>query len=173
MIMKYLSFEEYKKNAEKDPQWKSYLARWEYHELAIDILKRLKITKPSGVLEIGCFGAQIVPRSHTMELPDSSWQIGGYKPKTLHDARITPWPFKDERFDVVVALRVWHHLAPVQREAFLEAKRIGKYVLIACPEVEVVGKGVLREEFNVWNEGPPLEIYDLGAWGMVYLFGSV
>jgi len=169
--MRYLTFEKFEANASLDPAWKSYRARWGYHELAIEMLKELNLTKPSSVLEIGCFGAQIVPQSHTMELPGSPWQIGGYKPRTLHDARLFPWPFKDNRFEVVVALRVWHHLAPTQKQAFLEAKRIGKYVLIACPEQEVVGESILREEFAEWNGGPPLKQVDLGAWGMVYLFG--
>jgi SAM-dependent methyltransferase len=78
-----------------------------------------------------------------------------------HDIR-EPWPLDDDSFDVVIALRVWHHLAPRQMEALFEALRVAKHVIIACPEDD---GGILRCQ---WPN--PTYMRDLGFWGMIYRF---
>jgi hypothetical protein len=171
-LLRYLTHEEYLKNAAKDGQWKSHALRWPYHQAAIDIIRGLNIADPGKILEIGSFGAGLVHGSVRMDLPGTAWEIKQNRTDIKHDARITPWPFVDGEFDLLVALRVWHHLAPVQREAFLEAKGIAKHVLIECPEREVVGVGISQQKFTEWNGGPPLIVRDFADWGLLYLFGD-
>lgn len=76
------------------------------------------------------------------ETPDEPW----FEPTYWHDVRFTPWPVHGKRYDLVVALRVWHHLVPLQKESFEEARRIAKRVLIVCPEREIVGRGITRRQ---------------------------
>ena len=169
--MKTLTFSEYKSNAAKDPQWKSWRERWCYHESAIEIVHALGLSKPKRVLEIGAFGAGIVVGSDRMDLPDGAWNLPDDRRTIPHDARLLPWPIADDRYDLLIALRVWHHLAPVQESCFQEARRIAKNLIIACPEVEVVGQGIKREQFIAWNGAPPAAEHDFGAWGKLYFFG--
>ncbi len=171
--MKTLDFATYEANAMLDPQWKSYRERWAYHEAAIGIVNALNLSRPKRVLEIGAFGAGIVIGSDRMDLPDGSWNLPGDIRTILHDARDIPWPIADNRYDLLIALRVWHHLAPVQESCFTEAKRIAKNIIIACPEQEVVGIGIKRDRFIAWNGAPPLKECDFGTWGKLYWFGDV
>jgi hypothetical protein len=170
--MKMLDYAAYEANARKDPQWKSYQERWVYHEQAIKIIEGLDIQNPEEVLEIGAFGAGLVPGSDRMDLPDSPWPVAKKKGILWHDARVIPWPIPAAKYSLVVALRVFHHLAPVQKECFAEARRIARYVLIECPEQEVVGVGIKEERFIAWNGVKPLLRHDFGAWGKLYLFGE-
>lgn len=167
-----LTYEEYEKSVQSDPLWKSYKARWQYHAEAIQLIKGLDINAPRQVLEIGSFGAGLVKGSDRMDLPDGEWSGKVEKGTILHDARELPWPLHPlGRYRLVIALRVWHHLWPMQKECFMEAKRISKYVLIECPEQEIVGKGISRDDFLCWNYGvPPIALIDLGGWGIVYLW---
>jgi len=50
-------------------------------------------------------------------------------------------------------------LCPVQKECFLEAKRIAKNVLIVVPE-EYKGKGISLKDFTLWNNGTPPDKYE-------------
>ena len=169
--IKTIDFSAFEANAQKDPQWKSYRERWIYHERAIEIIKSLNISDAGKVLEVGSFGAGLVVGSDKMDLPNSQWNSPENQMMIWHDAREIPWPFEDGRYDLLIALRVWHHLAPVQRESFLEAKRIARNIIIECPEKEVVGVGITRDQFIAWNGGEkPVEECDMGAWGRLYLW---
>ncbi|MFA5424353.1 MAG: hypothetical protein WC374_10910, partial [Phycisphaerae bacterium] len=119
----------------------NYADRWPYHQIAIDIIRSLRIDDPSGVLEIGALGATLVKGSDTLDFDNDEFRITGYndQPTIKHDLRIIPWPV-EKHYRLIIALRVWHHLKPVEREAFLEAKRIADNVLIVCPEVNVRGR---------------------------------
>jgi SAM-dependent methyltransferase len=171
-LLRYLTHEEYLENAAKNSQWKSHALRWPYHQGAMDIIRGLNIADPGKVLEIGSFGAGLVHNSVRMDLPWTDWEIAGASVDIRHDARDIPWPFHDGEFDLIVALRVWHHLDPVQKEAFLEARRVAKYVLIECPEHEVVGVGISRQKFTEWNGGPAMIVKDFADWGLLYLFSD-
>jgi hypothetical protein len=168
----YLTYNDYFANARRSGQWKSHALRWPYHHGALEIIQGLNLNDSRKVLEIGSFGAGLVHGSVRMDLPGTSWEIKQNRTDIKHDARVIPWPFGDREFDLVVTLRVWHHLAPVQREAFLEARRVAKYVLIECPEQEVVGAGIPHQKFTEWNGGPPLIVRDFADWGLLYLFGD-
>jgi len=171
--MKYLDFETFEANVSGNEKWRSYRERWIYHARAIEIIKTLEVKRAKSVLEIGAFGAGLIFGSDRMDLPDGEWDFSGDRKTVLHDARIFPWPFADGRYDLLVALRLWHHLAPVQEQCFREAKRIARNIIIECPEKEVVGVGIAREQFIAWNGAPPIAEIDFGAWGKLYLFGGV
>ncbi|MDZ4241922.1 MAG: hypothetical protein U1D99_03755 [Candidatus Omnitrophota bacterium] len=172
-MIETLTWTAYEENALKNPAWKSYRARWSYHAVAIEIVKSLDISSPRGVLEIGPFGANVIQGSDTMDLPSGEWRMPDYGRTIRHDARSIPWPFQEKRYELLIALRVWHHLAPFQEEAFREAKRIAHHIIIACPENEIVGVGVARGQFLAWNDGiPPSREYDLAAWGKLYFWSE-
>lgn len=168
--MKFLSYEQYVKNAEIDAQWKSFEKRWIYHNIAIEMARTIKLKKRSDVLEIGSFGNQIVPKSDTMDLTSGGWCIKGFKPTYDLDARNVPWPIADKKYKLLVALRVWHHLAPKQEEAFKESLRIAENVIICCPEKETVGIGIPKEKFYEWYGREARMTVTTNGWGIVYLF---
>jgi len=169
-MIRYLDRAGYEANAVKDDKWRSHKARWPYHVAAIATVESLGIKDAGEVLEIGAFGAQIVIGSDTMDLPQGDWEIPGARSTYAHDARELPWPIKTGRYSLVVALRVWHHLFPRQKECFLEAKRVAKHVLIVCPEKEIVGVGIRRRQWDDWNGSPPIRQAELEGWGRLYLF---
>lgn len=148
----------------------NYADRWPYHQIAIDIIRSLRIDDPSGVLEIGALGATLVKGSDTLDFDNDEFRITGYndQPTINHDLRVLPWPI-EKHYKVIVALRVWHHLKPVEREAFLEAKRLADNVLIVCPEVNVRGRGITRQQFEQWHGGLA-EIFSDVSMGPLYLF---
>lgn len=169
-MIRFITYQEYKSAIEKHPQWKSYEKRWAYHEATISMLKNQLISSPENVLEIGSFGVPLVKGSHQMDLPSDLWKIPEKEITFKWDVRKIPWPIQDKTYDFLVALRVWHHLAPFQEQAFLEAKRVAKNIIIECPEHEVVGVGILKEQFSFWNGAPPDQVVDFADWGKLYLF---
>jgi len=140
--------------------------RWEYHQKTIELVKKIGVSSPEEVLEMGTMGAQIVKNSCTIDYSEN-WEFKGKNPDYMHDARITPWPIETRKFKLFIALRVFQHITPSQKEAFQEAKRIAKHVIISVPETYSVAikelensKGIRKEEFIAWNNGiePDLEI---------------
>ena len=171
MTIQTLDYSDFEANAITLPQWKSYRSRWVYHAKSIEIVRGLNISGPSAVLEIGAFGAGLVLGSNKMDLPGGSWPLPAQHLAIWHDARIIPWPFENGKFELVIAMRVFHHLNPMQRECFMEAKRIARNVLIECPEWETIGEGITRAQFIEWNGGEsPIVEHDMGAWGRLYLW---
>lgn len=173
-MLKYLDYETFKANAASNLEiWKSYEGRWRYHARAIEVIQGLGLSRPKQVLELGTLGASLVLGSDTMDYANEQWVMPGYRPTIVHDARDIPWPVK-RRYELFIALRIWHHLAPVQEEAFREARRIAENVLIVCPEKEVVGVGIPREKFTEWNDGKPATIEENinGGWGRLYFWGA-
>ena len=152
--------------------WQSHAARWAYHAEAISLARTLSLSDPGQVLEIGSFGAQIVPGSDTMDLPVGPWRLPGFAPTYPRDARQLPWPIASGRYELLVALRVWHHLAPQQEACFREALRVARRVLIVCPETEVVGFGVRPDQFAAWAGQPPAIQERIAGWGWLYLFAG-
>jgi len=148
-----------------------YKDRWPYHVEAIGLLKMLNITRPDEVLEIGHLGATLIAGSDSLDYPNREFHIPGYEftPTIWHDLRVIPWPIATGRYKALVALRVWHHLKPVEREAFLEAKRVAENIIMVCPEVNVRGRGVTRQQFTEWHGRPPEYFSDVNM-GPLYLF---
>jgi len=142
--------------------WANFQGRWEYHKRAIALMKSGGVSDPSKVLELGTMGCSVVRGSDTM---DYAVNLEHYavEPDYLHDCRFIPWPIKSDSYEWFVALRVFHHLWPVQREAFEEARRIAKNVLIVVPTKLVpdlpagLGVAISPGDFRSWNSSmPPL-----------------
>jgi len=168
--MRFLDYQSYLANARRHGWPPAYQARWAYHAAAIRVAGTLSLTHPGAVLEIGSFGAQIVPGSDTLDLPQGEWSLPDCPPTWPHDARLLPWPLEAGRYQLLVALRVWHHLAPVQAQCFREAQRVARHLLIVCPEQETVGVGIHQSQWTAWNGGPPVHRETLPGWGNLYLF---
>ena len=127
--------------------------RWHYHARSIELLAGIS---GQNFLEIGTMGIQLHGGSITMDFSlDGLWPT--FRPDVSHDARVVPWPFADKSFDCVVALRVFHHLVPHQRQAFREARRVGKSILLVLPHEYHANRlnsaPVSLQEWTDWNDG--------------------
>ncbi len=178
MSVEFVTFDEYKNNGLRTypAHWtlapgSTYQDRWPYHAKAIELLRGLDLESPSDVLEIGTYGASLVKGSDTLDIGSSKARVQGeYKLTMTHDLRIIPWPIS-RKYKALVALRVWHHLMPMQREAFNEAKRIAENIIIVCPEETYRHRiGITRQQFAEWYGKEPEYIADLGDMGPIYLF---
>lgn len=157
--------------------WKNAESRWAYHEAAIAIIRRLALPGPASVLELGTMGISLVTGSDTMDYAEK-WNGVAFAPTYAHDARVIPWPIPDRRYHLLVALRVFHHLRPVQAACFREAKRIARNIIIVTPTDYQVRKlretsgGVSEAEVIAWNGGvPPTEARRFGDWrGNLYFW---
>ena len=175
--MQYLNYKDYKNLIAHSPNyWEDIDGRWEYHERAINILKKSNTHDPEKILEVGTMGITLVSGSHTLDY-DLAFNIENQKPTYLHDIRNVPWPIKDKQYDWFVALRVFHHLWPMQRRCFEEAKRISKNLIIVVPQkvsfpsfnkpktlarrvVIPTVKGITYKQFTNWNHGTPPTYYE-------------
>lgn len=129
-----------------------YAGRWVYMEHAAALIDSLA---PKSVLEVGCGRCPLVPGSITMDLDH------GLRPRVVHDARETPWPFDADAVDVVVALQVWEHFGSRHREAFSEALRVAARGVVLSFPIEWVDDpqhNVTRADVARWTlELPPDE----------------
>ncbi len=156
--------------------WASAGSRWKYHELAANWVGKLNIENPKKVLEMGTMGVSIVEGSETMDydtsLNNRDWEITGFRPTFVHDARSLPWPFVDKQYELLISLRVFHHLVPVQAECFREARRISQNIILVVPDTSVHPRGIDRNSMIEWNDGAdPIEEYRFdGQLGHCYLF---
>lgn len=110
-----------------------YDGRWAYLEKVGQIVTE---SKPQSVLELGPSFLTIVKDCDIMYLPDiDTWGI----PEIIngksyaHDARMIPWPIDDKYYDMFIALQVFEHLDGKQKQAFQEAKRIAKSIVLSLP----------------------------------------
>jgi hypothetical protein len=156
--------------------WESAGSRWAYHELAVQWAKELDLSSPADVLEMGPMGVTVINGSKTLDYDasknNSDWLIEGYRPTYFLDARKTPWPFRDKEFELIVALRIFHHLTPNQRAGFLEARRTSKALILQVPTRGIHPRGIDREQLVEWNDGvgPVKERHFPGQLGSAYLF---
>ena len=158
---------------------KNAQARWEYYKSAIDFVRLCKPASGSDVLEIGAQGVPIVKGSDTLD-PTGKWAgVGEGAGQVFHqDPKQLPWPAAEKRYEVVVALRVFQHLWPRQRECFLEARRVGRNLVMIVPEqydLPAAGgasTGVTEEQLTDWNDGvPPSVSVRLPGWvGKIYFW---
>ena len=153
--------------------WSGYEGRWLYHERAIRILQEeCSIRSPEDVLEIGTMGVQIVPGSDTMDFA-KRFDYEGKESATnyMHDARSVPWPISDKKYKCCIALRVFHHLAPMQRECFQEARRIAETVIIVAPHsvADTNTQGITPGDWYDFNSGKPPKVMIRTGSGTNYL----
>jgi hypothetical protein len=137
--------------------------RWKYHLSAINVLKS---KNPKTILEVGSLGALLSDTSDTLDYDGKKnmdvWPV--FNNVTYnHDLMSIPWPISDKKYDFFIALRVFHHLAPKQKECFQEAKRISNNILIAIPNA------IPLSTVNSWNDGfQPTKIIKSGFATTVY-----
>ncbi|MGW9332746.1 hypothetical protein [Bosea sp. NPDC055594] len=156
--------------------WSNAKRRWVYHGAAVTFSRLANPSSPSKVLEMGTMGINIVPGSHTIDYAEG-WNFKGKQPTHAHDGREIPWPIEDNAYELFIALRVYHHLTPTQKEAFLEARRIAKNIIIVAPESynKVKGsKGIPLSDLIAWNDGvPPTATMEFGEeFGNLYFWDS-
>jgi len=170
---------EYNKNGRRTGHWEKYEKRWSYHARAISIIKSSSTEDPEKVLEMGTMGTSVVVGSHTFDY-DERWNFKGFSPTYLHDARLFPWPIEDKKYEWFVALRVFHHLWPLQRRCFLEAARIARNLLIVVPgkvDRKYRKKAyceIKYHQFLVWNNGVPPSIFEkLPSFGNLYCWDAI
>lgn len=111
-----------------------YQGRWAYFSEVIKIVESQKDIHK--VLELGPSWMPVVKDCDVMVKPEIDvWGRPLVKPpmEYLHDATMIPWPIKDKAYDVFIALQVWEHLGPKQREAFAEVMRISKMAILSFP----------------------------------------
>jgi hypothetical protein len=154
-------------------------ARWDYYKSAIDFVRLCKPVTASEVLEIGARGVPIVKGSDTLE-PTGQWAGEGNGLAHRHDPGQLPWPLADRRYEVVVALRVFQHLWPRQRECFLEARRVGRNLVMVVPEhydgaaAGVESTGITEHQLTEWNDGvaPTVSVRLPGWVGKIYFWNQ-
>lgn len=163
--------------ATRQHHWRKTAGRWPYHAAAVEIARRLAPAEPSEVLELGTMGVSCVIGSDTMDYAEK-WNVPRFRPTFPHDARITPWPVADKAYTLFIALRVFHHLNPVQAACFREARRIARNIVIVTPtvydvpELQATSRGLTPDEILDWNDGtPPSEVVPFAGWiGNLYFW---
>lgn len=150
--------------------------RWDYHCRTIELIKSLNIQNSNEVLEMGTMGVSCVKGSDTIDYSER-WDFPGKKPTYIHDARSLPWPVKDKQYEVFVALRVFQHLIPCQKECTLEAMRIAKKVIIIVPakyinKVLPASKGITYDDFTAFLGGVHPNLYIPTAHGHLYYWDT-
>jgi hypothetical protein len=150
--------------------------RWDYHHRVIELIKALNIGSAADVLEMGTMGISCVSGSNTIDYAER-WNFPGKNPTYLHDARQFPWPIADKQYELFIALRVYQHLIPVQKEAFREALRIAKKVIIVVPDLYInevlpASRGITYRDFCDFNNGVHPNLYLPTAQGMLYYWDT-
>ncbi|HTT99484.1 MAG TPA: hypothetical protein VMF58_15660 [Rhizomicrobium sp.] len=177
--IQYLTNELFLENARRHRggHWANAEKRWHYHQRAIEIVQGLSLRSAGEVLEIGTMGASLVIGSDTLDY-GVAWPRGPQQATYFHDARVVPWPIEDKKYECLVALRVFQHLVPKQRECFAEAKRVARNVLILVPsqyktdamKAHETGP-VTADQFREWNGGRTATLaLPLQSWGTLYLW---
>jgi hypothetical protein len=181
-VVEYLSKQQYDAIVlhYQSGHWGKADERWIYHQRASTIAQTVAPRHPSDVLEIGTMGMPIVQGSDLFEYKDADWALNSpLKPAILHDARQTPWPIDDKKYELLIALRVFQHLVPNQRECFLEARRVAQQIILVVPENypnkvfnEREASGISQDSFVLWNDGvPPTIVEQLPGWlGTLYFW---
>lgn len=137
-------------NYYKNSYWKSIEGRWEYHKVAIDIVN---LIKPTSVLEVGVRGVKIFDNSDTIDIEEEA------NPTYLYDISKTPYPI-NKKYDIFIALRVFHHIEGNLKDCFKEIKRISDNIIVAVPadkRIKTKRKLISWKDFT--NEEPHLIKY--------------
>lgn len=150
--------------------------RWDYHYRIIELIKAARIKDSKKVLEMGTMGVSCVKGSDTIDY-EERWDFEGKNPTYVHDARITPWPIENKKYDVFVALRVFQHLVPTQPQAIKEAFRIAKKVVLIIPEkyenpIIPDSKGVSYKDFVAILDGVHPNVYFTTSFGSLFYWDS-
>lgn len=168
----YLEQNPLDKNGNIVGYWKDARDRYTYYSRIGDIITSVS---PNGgrVLELGTMGVPVVQDADLMDYDRHLSYYQNGKPDYVLDVRNIPWPIESKSYDWFIASRVFHHLWPVQRECFEEARRISKNTVLVVPEKLPADGGVviLPEDFRSWNEGRRPDMIELASrFGYIYVW---
>ena len=111
-----------------------YKGRWAYISRVIARIALLEGIERVLELGPGPVNRSIVSGADTMGIRNFPPLKGKEGRLTfLHDATRTPWPFPDKSYDLFIALQVFEHLGTRQREAFAEARRVARHIILSMP----------------------------------------
>ena len=101
-----------------------------------EVIDSIKKEPPKSALELGPDNFPIVRQSDSMDK-------NGWLPRLTyhHDATKFPWPIKDSKYGLFIALQVWEHLQDKQKEAFREVMRIPRRAILSFP-YNGIGQGI-------------------------------
>jgi hypothetical protein len=94
---------------------------------AEEMIPRLRIKT---AIELGPYQVPLIEGS---DLADLHCRHLGEHLTWKMDARHFPWRIPDNAYDLFIALQVFEHLQPHQREAFQEVRRIARHAIISLP----------------------------------------
>ncbi len=155
-MIDFLTYENYKKVADQNMgnHWKDYEKRWVYHSRVVDEVKNMGniISSPNKVLELGTMGNSIVVGSDTMDNFTNRWTVN-IPPTYMWDAKQIPWPIKDKQYKLFIALRVFQHLVPIQKECFQEAIRVSENIILVLPENYNNAPAITLDLLKDWGNG--------------------
>ncbi|HQV37362.1 MAG: hypothetical protein IPH00_15230 [Flavobacteriales bacterium] len=179
-IPDYLTLDEYaqKVKALEGGHWTPHTitARWDYHARVIHLIQALGLDEGKDILEMGTMGVQCVKNGRSMDYVEK-WDFPGKNPDLVHDARHLPWPVKDKEYGLFVALRVFQHLTPFQKECTLEVMRIAKKAIILVPATYdnpqiPDSKGIAYSDFVEMLDGIHPNLYTTTRFGNLYYWDT-
>lgn len=181
--LKFITYEDFKSLGEKYQKdsppdkdgnyvgyWRDLEDRWSYHKRVVEIMQQSRKFYCSA-LELGSMGISVVKNGHTIDYDKHINYYPDLQPHYIHDVRNIPWPIPEKYYDWFVALRVFHHLDPMQRQCFDEACRIARNIILVVPKElpQGGGKPISPETFLEWGSGiSPAIVEDIGRFGMLY-----
>lgn len=124
--------------------WATKDNRWEYYKFVLSLLKDIEANK---VLEIGSVGVKLIEESDELDYDVKAvWPT--FNPKYYHDLRNIPYPIENDEYDLIICLRVLHHLHGKQKDVFDEFKRISNKLILAIPHERYGYDDVIE-----WSDG--------------------
>lgn len=110
-----------------------YEGRYRYLREVINQIKLLDNINTT--LELGPYKSPLIKGGDIVDITESYLkdypiEIGNFY---KHDCSITPYPFEDKKYDLIIACQVLEHLGRNQHEVFKEFARIGKMAIITLP----------------------------------------
>lgn len=157
---------------------KSIADRWDYHSRVVELIKSLQIDDARKILEMGTMGITCVHGGDTIDY-EERWGFPGKSPTIVHDARKLPWPIADKQYELFIALRVFQHLVPVQRECVREALRIAKRMILVVPSTYdnkhpdlASSLGIPYQDMVSFCDGRHPNVYLPTAMGNLYYYDA-
>ena len=117
-----------------------------------------------GALFVGCdagprlleIGAAV--RGCDLPVGQAIAPVAGIRMGSLSRHHKHPWPIDDKAYDVLIACQVWEHLRRNEAEAFCEARRVARTVILTfpwywdCPK-DPIHHNVTAERIFAWTAG--------------------
>lgn len=110
--------------------WQTADHRWEYHGRVVNMVRAIEFKT---ILEIGTMGVKIWDDSDTLDCEVyKEWRLID-RPTYIHDLEVLPYPIEDKKYDITIALRVFHHIKEDLSLCLKELMRISSHVIWSLP----------------------------------------